>query len=214
MGLEAGNLRKLIHPELHIDEFKSKLGDDAEICVISFKVNGKEPAQDLVNFIEKGYDWVVDADVSSGEMDDGDYIVFLEIERDRKLPENVIAMMEDVMRLTEQELSDWRVRYRSNTTDHDLTQEDLAKMVPLSAEEYDAQFGDEDGSGSGDDVDEPEVAEPQQPASEEPAPAAPAPEPGLQESLDKLRAVSGIKVTTKAPKNDFTEALRIAAGIR
>ena len=207
MGLEAGNLRKLIHPELHIDEFKSKLGDDAEICVISFKVNGKEPAQDLVNFIEKGYDWVVDADVSSGEMDDGDYIVFLEIQRDRKLPENVIAMMEDVMRLTKQELSDWRVRYRSNTTDHDLTEEDLAKMVPLSAEEYDAQFGDEDGSG--DDVDEPEVAEPQ-----EPMPAAPTPEPGLQESLDKLRAVSGIKVTTKAPKNDFTEALRIAAGIR
>jgi hypothetical protein len=89
-------------------------------------------------------------------------------------------------------------------------------MVPLSAEEYDAQFGDEDGSGSDDDVDGPEVAEPQQPASEGPAPAsaAPAPEPGLQESLDKLRAVSGIKVTTKAPKNDFTEALRIAAGIR
>ena len=97
MGLEAGNLRKLIHPELHIDEFKSKLGDDDEICVISFKVNGKEPAQDLVNFIEKGYDWVVDADVSSGEMDDGDYIVFLEINRDRELPENVMDMMEDIM---------------------------------------------------------------------------------------------------------------------
>ena len=129
MGLEAGNLRKLIHPELHIDEFKSKLGDDAEICVISFKVNGKEPAQDLVNFIEKGYSWVVDADVSSGEMDDGDYIVFLEIDRNRELPENVIAMMEDIMRLTEQELSDWRVRYHSNTTDHELTLEDLAEMV-------------------------------------------------------------------------------------
>ena len=97
MGLEAGNLRKLIHPELHIDEFKSKLGDDDEICVISFKVTGKEPAQDLVNFIEKGYSWVVDADVSSGEMDDGDYIVFLEIDRNRELPKNVMDMMEDIM---------------------------------------------------------------------------------------------------------------------
>jgi hypothetical protein len=199
MGLEAGNLRKLIHPELHIDEFKSKLGDDAEICVISFKVNGKEPAQDLVNFIEKGYDWVVDADVSSGEMDDGDYIVFLEIERDRKLPENVIAMMEDIMRLTKQELSDWRVRYHSNTTDHDLTQEDLAKMVPLSPEEYDAQYGDDGDKGSGSDV-----------PDEEPD----AMEPELQESLNKLRAVAGVHVSHKAPKNDFTEALRIAAGIR
>ena len=223
MGLEAGNLRKLVHPELHIDEFKSKLGDDNEICVVSFKVNGKDPAQDLVNFIEKGYSWVVDADVSSGEMDDGDYIVFLEMERDHDLPENVMDMMEDIMRLTEQEISDWRVRYRSKTTDHELTTEDLAKMIPLSPEEYDAQYGDEDGSGSGVDADEPELPEPEAastPAPEAPAPAAPeappapAPAPGLQESLDKLRAASGIKVTTKAPKNDFTEALRIAAGIR
>jgi hypothetical protein len=200
MGLEAGNLRKLIHPELHIDEFKSKLGDDAEICVISFKVNGKEPAQDLVNFIEKGYSWVVDADVSSGEMDDGDYIVFLEIDRNRELPENVIAMMEDIMRLTEQELSDWRVRYHSNTTDHKLTLEDLAEMVPLSPEEYDAKYGTDDDQ---EDLE-----------SDAPAQEPEAMDPELQESLNKLRAVAGVQVTHKAPKNDFTEALRIAAGIR
>jgi hypothetical protein len=200
MGLEAGNLRKLIHPELHIDEFKSKLGDDAEICVISFKVNGKEPAQDLVNFIEKGYSWVVDADVSSGEMDDGDYIVFLEIDRNRELPKNVMAMMEDIMRLTEQELSDWRVRYHSNTTDHDLTLEDLSEMVPLSPEEYDAKYGTDDDQ--------------QDIESDAPAEEPEAMGPELQESLNKLRAVAGVQVTHKAPKNDFTEALRIAAGIR
>jgi hypothetical protein len=33
------------------------------------------------------------------------------------------------------------------------------------------------------------------------------------EELDKLRAVSGVKVNTKEPKNELTEALRIAAGI-
>lgn len=200
MGLEAGNLRKLIHPELHIDEFKSKLGDDDEICVISFKVNGKEPAQDLVNFIEKGYSWVVDADVSSGEMDDGDYIVFLEIDRNRELPKNVMDMMEDIMRLTEQELSEWRVRYHSNTTDHELTLQDLSEMVPLSPEEYDAKYGTDD------DQEDMESDVPDQ------EPEAMGPE--LQESLNKLRAVAGVQVTHKAPKNDFTEALRIAAGIR
>jgi len=200
MGLEAGNLRKLIHPELHIDEFKSKLGDDAEICVISFKVNGKEPAQDLVNFIEKGYSWVVDADVSSGEMDDGDYIVFLEIDRNRELPENVMAMMEDIMQLTNQDLSEWRVRYHSNTTDHDLTLEDLSEMVPLSPEEYDAKYGTDDDQ--------------QDIESDAPDQEPEAMDPELQESLNKLRAVAGVQVTHKAPKNDFTEALRIAAGIR
>ena len=57
-GLEAGDLARLIHPELHVDEFKSKLGDDADVVVVSFKVDSKEPANDLVAFIEKGYDWV------------------------------------------------------------------------------------------------------------------------------------------------------------
>jgi hypothetical protein len=36
---------------------------------------------------------------------------------------------------------------------------------------------------------------------------------GHQE-IDKLKATAGVKVTTKAPKNDVTESLRIAAGIK
>ena len=81
-GLEKGDLARLVHNELHIDEFKSKLGDDRDVVVVSFKVSGKEPANDVVNFVEKGYNWVIDADVSSGEMSDGDFIVFVEIPRD------------------------------------------------------------------------------------------------------------------------------------
>jgi len=66
-NLEMGDLARLVHNELHIDEYKSKMGTDADVCVISFKVAGKEPSADLVSFIEKGYDFVLDADVSSGE---------------------------------------------------------------------------------------------------------------------------------------------------
>ena len=191
MGLEAGNLKRLVHPELHIDEFKSKLGDDQDICVVSFKVSGKEPAQDLVNFVEKGYSWIVDADVSSGEMEDGDYIVFVEMERNPQLPENIMAMLEDIMRLTEQDLSDWRVRYRSGTSDHKATEEALAAMMPLTPEDYSAKYREEES--------EDETESDQE---------------DISESLNKLRAVSGVAVTHTAPKNDFTEALRIAAGIR
>jgi hypothetical protein len=34
-----------------------------------------------------------------------------------------------------------------------------------------------------------------------------------QEPLDKMRAAAGVKVTTKAPKNEYTETLRNLAGI-
>ena len=33
------------------------------------------------------------------------------------------------------------------------------------------------------------------------------------EEIDKLKAIAGVKVDTKAPKNDYTESLRNLAGI-
>lgn len=175
MGLSQGDLKRLVHPELHVDEFKSKLGRDEDVVVISFKVSGKDPGLDLVNFIEKGYNWVLDADVSSGEMDDGDYIVFVEGERDEKVATNIMIMMSDLMNVTGQELEDWRVRYQSSSKDHDLSEASLNDLIPKSSKEYEKKFGKED--------------------------------------IDKLKTAAGIKVDTKAPKNDYTESLRIAAGI-
>ena len=174
-GLEQGDLKRLVHTEMHIDEFKSKLGRDEDVCVISFKVRDKTPATDLVNFIEKGYQWIIDADVSSGEMDDGDYIVFVECERDRDIPTNIIKLMKDVMNVTGQKLTDWRVRYYKDQTDHDLSVSSLEKLIPTNPEEYEKRYGKRD--------------------------------------LDKLKTAAGVKVTTRAPKNDQTESLRIAAGI-
>jgi hypothetical protein len=174
-GLEQGDLKRLVHTEMHIDEFKSKLGRDEDVVVISLKVTGKEPGIDIVNFVEKGYEWVIDADVSSGEMDDGDYIVFIECDRDPAVASNVMSMMADLMNLTEQDISEWRVRYRSGR-DHELTEKNLQDMIPKTPQEYREQFG--------------------------------------HQEIDKLKATAGVKVTTKAPKNDVTESLRIAAGIK
>jgi len=174
-GLEQGDLKRLIHDEMHIDEFKSKLGRDEDVCVVSFKVKGKEPAQDLMNFIEKGYDWIIDADVSSGEMDDGDYILFIECERDEHIPANIIRMMNDIVNVTGQKLSQWRARYYKGTEDHPLSISELTKLIPKTPEEYKQRFG--------------------------------------EEKLDEMRAIAGVKVTTKAPKNDYTQSLRAAAGL-
>jgi len=143
-GLEQGDLKRLVHVEMHIDEFKSKLGRDEDVCVISFKVKDKEPAQDLVNFIEKGYEWVIDADVSSGEMDDGDYVVFVECERDRDISKNLMTMMQDLINLTGHKLKDWRVRYYKDQTDHKLTVESLNELIPQTPEEYAKRYGKRD----------------------------------------------------------------------
>jgi len=175
-GLETGDLARLIHPELHVDEFKSKLGDDQDVVVLSFKVDSKEPANDLVAFIEKGYEWVLDADISSGEMEDGSYIVFVELDRSDATPDNIMDLMDDLMSVTDQEISDWRVRYYKAHKETTLSLEALNDLIPLSPEAYEKAYGNTE--------------------------------------IDKLKAIAGVKVTTKAPKNDLTEWLRNVAGIR
>lgn len=156
-GLEQGDLKRLIHPELHVDEFKSKLGDDCDVIVLSFKVDSKDPAADLVSFIEKGYEWILDADVSSGEMDDGSYIVFAELDRDESAPENIMSLMDDLMNLTDQDIEDWRVRYYKAHKETTLSLEALHNLIPLSPEAYERAYGQEDidalKSAAGVDVD-------------------------------------------------------------
>ena len=189
-NLEMGDLKRLVHDELHIDEYKSKMGDDADVCVISFKVSGKEPSADLVSFIEKGYDFVLDADVSSGEKEGGDYLVFVELERSEKLPAQIMEIMDDLMNLTEQKIEGWRVRYYKSISDNELSEESLADLIPTTPEAYDAKYGKDD--------EELEVSEPEDITSE----------------LDAMKAVAGVPVTTTAPVNEYTNSLRIAAGLK
>ena len=69
MGLNQGDLRSLVYDIFEIDSFKSKMGDDKNIVVLSFSARTRESARDLENFIEKGYSFVLDADTTSGEQE-------------------------------------------------------------------------------------------------------------------------------------------------
>lgn len=139
-SLEYGDLKRVVKPTLHVDEFKSKMGDDRDICVFSFKIMGKDAATDLVNFIEKGYDWVIDADTSAGEMEDGDYIVFVEAEREGHLPKKIMILVEDLLNLTLQDISDWEFLYFKNTTYQPLNLDNLIANIPLSPKAYDEKY--------------------------------------------------------------------------
>jgi len=140
-GLEQNDLARLITPELHIDEYKSKMGKDEDIVVLSFKVSGREPAEDLVNFIEKGYEWVLDADVSAGELDDGDFLVFVECDREPDIAEKIISMMKDILNLTSQVMGEWSIQIRSRPEKLDFTVDNIRNNVPLSTSSYQAKYG-------------------------------------------------------------------------
>lgn len=143
-GLEYGDLKRLLDPHFTVDEFKSKMGDDADILVLSFTIDGKSAATDLMEFIERGYEFVQDADLSSGENAKGKWLVFVEMERNRQSPKNIIKMLEDILNLTEQDIDEWSFEYHKDDIDYPATIEALEKVVPLSPKMYRDKFGDKD----------------------------------------------------------------------
>ena len=96
MGLRTGDLKFCVERTLEIDSYKSKMGEDKDIVTISFAVNGEQPAEDLVKFIESGYDFVLDADKTSGEQSDGKFRVFVELERSKKIPASILEIVDGV----------------------------------------------------------------------------------------------------------------------
>lgn len=134
MSLKTGDLRDLIYGVFEIDSYKSKMGSDSEIVVLSFTVNEKAPAEDLVEFIEKGYSFVLDADVSSGEQDDGMYRVFVEMERDSNIPNQILELMDGVGKLSDK--NNFRFRYYKSFKSVPLTIENLQETIPLDNETY------------------------------------------------------------------------------
>jgi len=101
---------------------------------VSFKVVDKFPAIDLMEFIEKGYPEVLDADISTGEESDGKYSVFVEYQRDNKFPKQVTQLIKDISRLCA--IDDWKFKYYKDPETHKFTQEAIESFVPLTAEEY------------------------------------------------------------------------------
>ena len=114
MGLRAGDLHDLVKPVFEVDSYRSKMGSDANIVVVSFSVMEQQAAKDLVDFIEKGYNFVLDADATPGEIDEGIYKVFVEMERNPRVSSQVLELLDGVGKLAEVE--DFRFRYYKSFT--------------------------------------------------------------------------------------------------
>jgi hypothetical protein len=133
-GLRPFDLSELVDSLFEIDSYRSKMGEDQDVCVLTFRVKDRAPARDLMEFIEKGYDFVLDSDVSSGENDRGEYFVFVELPRSPKLIEQIKDIAYGVRRLTG--ISEWKFKYYKDKDVKELSEESLRKTLPLTSEKY------------------------------------------------------------------------------
>lgn len=137
-GLHAKDLKDYVYDVFTIDRFKSKMGEDKDIVVLGFKVKDKYPAIDLMEFIEKGYRFILDADISPGEEADGDYAIFVEIERTRNLPGQLRELIGGISQLTDN--YNWKFRYQKSSGLIPFSEEKINEHVPTSPETYEKKI--------------------------------------------------------------------------
>ena len=133
-GLQYKDMEGMLKPTIHVDEFAAKMGDDADIIVVSFFVRDKSAAKDLMNWFEKGYDFVLDADKSPGEIKPGRYLVYIEIRRRSTAANHVNRLLSDLETLTEFETDDWTIHYRGKKAP--WSEEAFAEMIPMTPDAY------------------------------------------------------------------------------
>ena len=122
-------------PTVHVDEFSSKMGDDDDVIVISFFVRDAQAAKDLMNWFEKGYDFVLDADRSPGEIKPNRYLVYVEIRRRSTAGGHVELLLNDLNTLTEfEDSADWTMHYKGKSIP--FSRDEFDQQVPLSPRAY------------------------------------------------------------------------------
>ena len=125
----------LLKPTIHVDEFSSKMGDDDDIIVVSFFVRNEQAAKDLMNWFEKGYDFVLDADRSPGEIKPGRFLVYVEIRRRSTAGGHVEQLLNDLNTLTEwEDSSAWTMHYRGKSIP--FSRDSFDSTVPLTPRAY------------------------------------------------------------------------------
>jgi hypothetical protein len=133
-GLHTGDLKEFVSDLFTVDQYKSKMGNDSDIVVLGFRVKEKHPAMDLVEFIEKGYPYVLDADMSAGEEHDGQYQVFVEMERNPALKRNLRNLLDGISKLTAVE--DWKFRYQKAPHSVEFNEQSVMENIPLTPLDY------------------------------------------------------------------------------
>jgi hypothetical protein len=130
-----------IEPNVSIDEYSAKMGKDSDIVTLAFIVKSEAAGNDLVDWFERGYDWILDASLSDGELSPGRYLVFVEMKRRTKIPERVVELLDDLETLTGMTVDEWEVTI--DEKDYSADTEILKELIPISPHEYREENEDE-----------------------------------------------------------------------
>jgi hypothetical protein len=133
-GLKAGDLEGVVSKRFSVDKFKSKMGEDRNIMVLAFSVDGQAPAKDLERFAETGYKEVLDADATPGSLEDGKHRVFVEFARVENVDQHIRKFLDDLSKLTN--IETFEFTYHKRSVPFEASAKNLADVLPRTPIAY------------------------------------------------------------------------------
>ena len=133
-GLKAGDLEGVVSSTFSVDQYKSKMGDDRNVMVLCFSVDGQTPAKDLEHFAETGYNDIMDADATPGTLEDGKHKVFIEFQRKENVDSAIRKFLDDLKKLTN--IETFNFTYHKRDVPFEATAKNLADVLPRTPEAY------------------------------------------------------------------------------
>ena len=139
-GLKAGDLEGVVSNKFSVDQYKSKMGEDKNILVLGFIVDGSAPAKDLERFAEVGYKSVLDADATPGTLEDGKHRVFVEFARTPEVVGQIIAFLEDLKKLTN--IDEFTYTYHKGENPTVVSADTMGEAIPTTPEAYEQRINE------------------------------------------------------------------------
>ena len=133
-GLDYHDLDGQMVPTVTVDEYEAHMGTNSEIVTLAFTVKSQAAGNDLADWFERGYDWVLDAQVSEGEIRPGKYLVFVEMNRRSSVPKRIIELLDDLETLTDMPVKDWTVMV--DEEEYAPEEEILKQVMTISPHDY------------------------------------------------------------------------------
>lgn len=122
-GMRKGDLEDLVLPLISVNEYESKIDEDA--IVFAIYVADQDAANDLNRFIQKTPVAIIDTDISPAPDTKGYYLVFFELLNNKKLSENALSIIDEISPLVG--VDKWRAQLGGEQKLKNFNQEALEK---------------------------------------------------------------------------------------
>lgn len=133
-GLDYLDMKNQLDSKVTVDEYAAKMGEDSDIVTLTFITKSKQAGRDLESWLELGYDYILDASTSDGELEPGIWLVFAEMQRKSNVPKKIVQVLKDLKTLTGLELDDWTVIV--DDTKYKADEDQLKTAIILTPKDY------------------------------------------------------------------------------